>query len=109
MSGFKKFAIVGAGNIGAFIVEELLKQKTAGAIDDVTIVTRPVSTTSVPLRFSQRTLFLSCKTRKTDQLCPRRNPVTKNKTKPSQLAVCTSGPPSTPTSLRLHRHSLARM
>lgn len=48
MSGFKKFAIVGAGNIGAFIVEGLLKQKTAGAIDDVTIVTRPVSTTSVP-------------------------------------------------------------
>jgi len=43
MSGFKKFAIVGAGNIGAFIVEELLKQKTAGAIDDVTIVTRPES------------------------------------------------------------------
>ena len=43
MSGFRRFAIVGAGNIGGFIVEELLKQKATGAIDDITIVTRPVS------------------------------------------------------------------
>ena len=43
MSGFRKFAIVGAGKVGSFIVEELLKQKATGAIDDITIVTRPVS------------------------------------------------------------------
>lgn len=43
MSGFKKFAIVGAGNVGGFIVEELLKQKAAGAIEEVVIVSRPAS------------------------------------------------------------------
>jgi pyrroline-5-carboxylate reductase len=42
MSGFKKFTIVGAGNVGGFIVEELLKQKAAGSIDEITIITRPV-------------------------------------------------------------------
>ena len=43
MSGFKKFAIVGAGNVGGFIVEELLKQKAAGNIDEISIVSRPVT------------------------------------------------------------------
>ena len=42
MSGFKNFAIVGAGNVGGFIVEELLKQKAAGSIDEISIVSRPV-------------------------------------------------------------------
>ncbi|KAH9993632.1 NAD-P-binding protein [Russula vinacea] len=36
MSNFRKFAIVGAGN-------ELLKQKAAGSIDEITIVSRPAS------------------------------------------------------------------
>ncbi|KAI9437594.1 NAD-P-binding protein [Lactarius indigo] len=43
MSGFKKFAVVGAGNVGGFIVDELLKQKAAGAIEEIIIVTRPAS------------------------------------------------------------------
>ncbi|KAH9055465.1 NAD-P-binding protein [Lactarius vividus] len=43
MSGFKKFAVVGAGNIGGFIVEELLKQKATGVVEEITIVTRPAS------------------------------------------------------------------
>jgi saccharopine dehydrogenase-like NADP-dependent oxidoreductase len=42
MSGFKNFAIVGAGNVGSFIVEELLKQKAAGRINEISIVSRPV-------------------------------------------------------------------
>jgi len=42
MSGFKKFAIVGAGNVGGYFAEELLKKKAAGEIDDLVIVTRPV-------------------------------------------------------------------
>ena len=42
MSNFRRFAIVGAGNVGGFIVEELLKQKAAGAIDEIIIVSRPV-------------------------------------------------------------------
>ncbi|KAH9171186.1 NAD-P-binding protein [Lactarius sanguifluus] len=43
MSGFKKFAVVGAGNTGGFIVDALLKQKAAGVIEEVTVVTRPAS------------------------------------------------------------------
>ncbi|KAI9457886.1 NAD-P-binding protein [Russula earlei] len=43
MSGYKKFAIVGAGNVGGFIAEELLKKKDAGKIDEVVIVSRPES------------------------------------------------------------------
>jgi saccharopine dehydrogenase-like NADP-dependent oxidoreductase len=42
MSNFRRFAIVGAGKVGNFIVDELLKQKAAGAIDDITIISRPV-------------------------------------------------------------------
>ncbi len=42
MSGFRKFAVVGAGNVGGFIVEELLKQNAAGSIDEISIVSRPV-------------------------------------------------------------------
>ena len=42
MSGFKNFTIVGAGNVGGFIIEELLKEKAAGNIDEISIVTRPV-------------------------------------------------------------------
>ncbi|KAH8993477.1 NAD-P-binding protein [Lactarius akahatsu] len=43
MSGYKKFVVVGAGNLGSLIVEELLKQKAAGAVEEITIVTRPAS------------------------------------------------------------------
>jgi saccharopine dehydrogenase-like NADP-dependent oxidoreductase len=42
MSSFRRFAIVGAGKVGNFIIEELLKQKAAGAIDDITIISRLV-------------------------------------------------------------------
>jgi hypothetical protein len=42
MSNFRRFAIVGAGKVGNFIIEELLKQKAAGAIDDITIISRLV-------------------------------------------------------------------
>jgi pyrroline-5-carboxylate reductase len=48
MSGFKKFAIVGAGNIGGFIVEELLKQKAAGSVEEIIVVTRPVRLIPLP-------------------------------------------------------------
>lgn len=48
MSNFRKFAIVGAGKVGGFIVEELLKQKAAGSIDEITIVSRPVRSAAHP-------------------------------------------------------------
>ncbi|KAI0066750.1 NAD-P-binding protein [Artomyces pyxidatus] len=43
MSGFKNFAIVGAGNFGTFVVDEFLKAKTTGAVDKVVLLTRPDS------------------------------------------------------------------
>ncbi|TFY63182.1 hypothetical protein EVG20_g6420 [Dentipellis fragilis] len=43
MSTFTTFAIAGAGNIGVFIVEELLKRKTVGKAKRVVILTRSSS------------------------------------------------------------------
>ncbi|TFY79172.1 hypothetical protein EWM64_g4841 [Hericium alpestre] len=43
MSGYRNLAVAGAGNIGVFIIEELLKQKDAGLIDNVYILTRATS------------------------------------------------------------------
>jgi saccharopine dehydrogenase-like NADP-dependent oxidoreductase len=48
MSNFRKFAIIGAGNVGGFIVEELLQQKAAGLIDEISIVSRPVRPAAHP-------------------------------------------------------------
>jgi len=42
MSGYTKFAVVGAGAIGNYIVQELLKAKAAGIVEKVTILTRQV-------------------------------------------------------------------
>lgn len=39
MSGFEKFAVVGAGNIGSVIVDELLK---SSAVYSVVVLTRSV-------------------------------------------------------------------
>ncbi|KAF8258520.1 hypothetical protein EI94DRAFT_1754467 [Lactarius quietus] len=35
MSGYKNFAVIGAGTIGTFIIHQLLTDKTAGTINDV--------------------------------------------------------------------------
>lgn len=43
MSGYKNFAVLGAGNIGKFIIDELLRSKAAGTISSVVIVSRSVS------------------------------------------------------------------
>ncbi|KZV68772.1 NAD-P-binding protein [Peniophora sp. CONT] len=43
MSGYKNFAVVGAGNIGALIIEELLNAKSTGSVDKVVILSRPES------------------------------------------------------------------
>ena len=55
MSGFKNFAVVGAGEIGGFIVHQLLTDKAAGTINDVVVLARKVSFASVPLRPDSRT------------------------------------------------------
>ncbi|KZT25477.1 NAD-P-binding protein [Neolentinus lepideus HHB14362 ss-1] len=40
MSGFKTFALAGAGNLGQFIAEELLKLKASGAVSSLLVLTR---------------------------------------------------------------------
>jgi NmrA-like family len=42
MSGYTKFAVVGAGRIGSCIVQELLKEKANGTIKEVIVLTRQV-------------------------------------------------------------------
>ncbi len=46
MSGYKNFAVVGAGTIGSFIIRQLLADKAAGAINDVVVLTRQASLAS---------------------------------------------------------------
>lgn len=43
MSGYKTFAVAGAGNIGKFIIDALLEKHAAGVITSVTLLTRSVS------------------------------------------------------------------
>ncbi|VDC03007.1 unnamed protein product [Peniophora sp. CBMAI 1063] len=43
MSGYKNFAVVGAGTIGLPVIEELLNTKSTGSIDKVVLLTRPES------------------------------------------------------------------
>ena len=42
MSGYTKFAVIGAGSIGDYIVQELLKDKAAGIVKEVAVLTRQV-------------------------------------------------------------------
>ena len=42
MSGYTNFAIAGAGNIGSYIVQQLLKDKGAGIINEVVVLSRQV-------------------------------------------------------------------
>jgi len=47
MSGYTKFAVVGAGAIGIYIVQQLLKDKAAGIVDEVVVLTRQGSKTTI--------------------------------------------------------------
>ncbi|KAI0300682.1 NAD-P-binding protein [Multifurca ochricompacta] len=47
MSGYKNFAVVGAGSTGSFIIRQLLKDKSAGIVDNVVVLTREGSKTTV--------------------------------------------------------------
>jgi len=40
MSGFKNFAVVGAGDLGSFIIEELLRHVAGGSVSNVIALTR---------------------------------------------------------------------
>jgi len=47
MSGYKNFAVIGAGSIGTFIVHQLLTDKASGTINDVIVLTRQGSKPTV--------------------------------------------------------------
>jgi saccharopine dehydrogenase-like NADP-dependent oxidoreductase len=42
MSGYTNFAVVGAGNIGNYIVRQLLQYKAVGIVKEVVVLTRQV-------------------------------------------------------------------
>ena len=46
MSGYKNFAVVGAGEIGNFIIRQLLTKKATGIVDNVVVLTRQASQAS---------------------------------------------------------------
>ena len=43
MSGYKNFAIVGAGTLGNYVIRQFLKEKAAGVVNEVIVLTRQVS------------------------------------------------------------------
>jgi len=47
MSGYKNFAVIGAGDIGSFIVRQLITYQAAGTIKNVVVLTRQGSKTAV--------------------------------------------------------------
>jgi len=47
MSGYKNFGIVGAGVTGSFIIRQFLKDKAAGTINEVVVLTRQGSKTTI--------------------------------------------------------------
>ncbi|KAN0133486.1 hypothetical protein V8E53_008654 [Lactarius tabidus] len=47
MSGYKSFAIVGAGNFGNFLVRQFLEDKVAGTVSEVVVLTRQGSKTTI--------------------------------------------------------------
>ncbi|KAI0294862.1 NAD-P-binding protein [Multifurca ochricompacta] len=47
MSGYKNFAIVGAGTFGSFVVRQFLKDKASGTVNQVVVLTRQGSKTNV--------------------------------------------------------------
>jgi pyrroline-5-carboxylate reductase len=42
MSGYTNFAVVGAGAIGNYIIQQLLKDKAAGIVNNIVVLTREV-------------------------------------------------------------------
>jgi hypothetical protein len=42
MSGYTNFAVIGAGNFGIFIIQQLLKDKAAGTVKEIVVLTRQV-------------------------------------------------------------------
>ena len=46
MSGYKNFAVVGAGEMGSFIIRQLITDQAAGTINNIVVLTRQASLAS---------------------------------------------------------------
>ncbi|KAF8258519.1 NAD-P-binding protein [Lactarius quietus] len=55
MSGYKNFAVVGAGEIGSFIIRQLLTDKVRGTVNGVVVLTRQASLPTLPVKFGSKT------------------------------------------------------
>jgi glutamyl-tRNA reductase len=44
MAGYKNFAVVGAGTLGNYVIRQFLKDKAAGTVNEVVVLTRQVTT-----------------------------------------------------------------
>lgn len=42
MSGYTNFAVIGAGNFGSFVIRQLLKDRVAGTVKKIVVLTRQV-------------------------------------------------------------------
>ena len=49
MTGYTKIAVVGAGALGNYIVQQLLNEKAAGIVKEVVVLTREVQYPPAPL------------------------------------------------------------
>jgi pyrroline-5-carboxylate reductase len=43
MSGYKNFAVVGAGQMGSYLIRQLITDKAAGIVNEVVVLTRQAS------------------------------------------------------------------
>ena len=50
MSGYKNFAVVGAGQLGNYLIRQLITDKAAGTVNDVVVLTRKASFISASAR-----------------------------------------------------------
>jgi len=57
MSGYKNFAIVGAGTLGNFVIRQFLKEKAAGTVNEVVVLTRQVSSND-PSKLAARRVLI---------------------------------------------------
>ena len=60
MSGYKNFAVVGAGQMGSFLVRQLITDKAAGTINEVIVLTRQVQP-SFPSTSEMHALINDCR------------------------------------------------
>jgi uncharacterized protein YbjT (DUF2867 family) len=65
MSGYTNFAVVGAGAIGKYIVQQLLKDKAAGTVKEVVVLSREVKYPYINRDIAQYSLVMDTKGSKT--------------------------------------------